>query len=139
MSSPFKPSHPSGIHTPPWDATGKRPIVDGKYNDPITGEIRTASGDEYAGPPSVDIIITNTHESSGECMYRTQRPFAMEKLLCWMMRVVGERGIELDSVVATEYAIRIVLEQELDPDGFYEVADVMANGIWDEEEKEKGI
>ncbi|KAL4910232.1 hypothetical protein BDW74DRAFT_173692 [Aspergillus multicolor] len=118
MSSSFQRDHPDEIHTPVWDIASNRPIVDGKYNDPETGEICLAKGND-------------THEASAGSVYRVQRPFPMEKLLCWMFEVIKKRNLKLDSVVATAYAIRIVLEHDLGQEEFYEVAGLMANGIWD--------
>ncbi|KAF9882815.1 hypothetical protein FE257_005122 [Aspergillus nanangensis] len=130
--SPFQRQHPDEIHTPVWDADTERPIVDGKYNDPETGTVREASGGQYSGPPAVDIVITNLHQESAGSIYRAQRAFPAEKLLCWIMRVVEKRNLKLDSLVATLYAIRVVLVHELDQDKFIEVSSVMTNGIWDE-------
>ena len=38
------------------------------------------------------------------------------------------------SVVATPYAIRVVLSHDLTPDAFYDIAYEMANGIWDRQD-----
>ncbi|KAL4895028.1 hypothetical protein BDV59DRAFT_200285 [Aspergillus ambiguus] len=132
MSSTFQREHPDEIHAPAWDADTKRPIVDGKYNDPETGAVCEARGGEYSGPPAVDIVITNLHEDSAGNIYRGQRPFPVEKLLCWIIGVVEKRNLKLDSLVATTYAIRVVLAHELDQEQFLDVAGVMANGIWDQ-------
>lgn len=47
------------------------------------------------------------------------------------MKVIGEKKLELDSVIATTYAIRVTLAHELTPDQFSEIAIDMANGVWD--------
>ncbi|PYH94517.1 hypothetical protein BO71DRAFT_398798 [Aspergillus ellipticus CBS 707.79] len=130
--STFQREHPDELHVPGWHAESNRPIVDGKYHDPATGELRAATGHEYAGPPAVDIVITNLHEASAGRIHRAQLPFRVEKLLGWMMRVVEERKLQLDSVNATPYAIRVVLAHGLDGEQFSEVAGVMANGIWED-------
>ena len=46
----------------PWHPSHKVPIVDGKYQDPHTGEIQ----DTYPGPPSVHVMWfnVNVHDSS---------------------------------------------------------------------------
>ncbi|RMJ17216.1 hypothetical protein CDV36_003121 [Fusarium kuroshium] len=115
-----------------WDAEANRPIVDGQYNDPRTGELRTSTGAAYMGPPSVDIIIMNLHQDSNEGIYRATRPFPMEKLLFHMMRIVHERGLQIDSINSTAYAIRIILAHELKKEEFVETAHAMLNAIWDE-------
>ncbi|KAK5994622.1 hypothetical protein PT974_05103 [Cladobotryum mycophilum] len=130
MSSVFRPDHPDEFHSPGWDDDAKRPIVDGKYNDPATGELRSATGYIYAGPPAVDMVIMNLHESSNTHIFRAQRSFPVEKLLFQIMRVVHDRELEIDSINATAYAIRIVLAHELTSEEFAEVYQEMANGMW---------
>ncbi|CAI7565639.1 unnamed protein product [Penicillium crustosum] len=106
-------THPLEFHAPGWHDEERTPIVDGKYYDRATGEIRLASeGDyqEYMGPPAVDIIVRSQHIDT----------------------VVGDRKLELDSVIATTYAIRVTLAHELTPDQFSEIALNMANGVWDQ-------
>ncbi|GLB11241.1 hypothetical protein AtubIFM57258_008107 [Aspergillus tubingensis] len=127
---PFHREHPDELHTPSWHAASNRPIVDGKFNDPETGEVRDAGGLVFSGPPAVDIIITNIHEGSSNNIFRAQLPFRMEKLLAWILRVVGERKLQLDSLNATPYAIRVVLAHELNEGQFHEIAHEMAAGIW---------
>jgi hypothetical protein len=130
-------SHPLEFHAPGWHDEGRTPIVDGKYYDRVTGEVHSAAdGDhqEYMGPPSVDIIIKSQHIDTIHCGYRAARAFPMEALLCHIMKVVGERKLEVDSVVATPYAIRILLSHELTPENFSEIATEMVNGIWDQKE-----
>ncbi|RAH63296.1 hypothetical protein BO85DRAFT_444592 [Aspergillus piperis CBS 112811] len=129
-SQPFHREHPDELHTPSWHAASNRPIVDGKFNDPETGEVRDAGGLVFSGPPAVDIIITNIHEGSSNNIFRAQLPFHMEKLLVWILRVVGERKLQLDSLNATSYAIRVVLSHELNEGQFHEIAYEMAGGIW---------
>ena len=84
------------------------------------------------GPPAVDIIVRSQHIDTVKCIYRASRPFPMETLLCHIMKVVGDRKLELDSVIATTYAIRVTLAHELTPDQFSEIALNMANGVWDQ-------
>ncbi|KAL3477166.1 hypothetical protein BJX99DRAFT_257642 [Aspergillus californicus] len=114
MSSSFQPSHPDEIHTPVWDHASQRPIVDGKYNDPKTGETCFAKGDEYSAPPR------RRH-------YCNQHARGLRG-----QQVIKKRNLKLDSVIATAYAIRVVLEHELGKEEFFEVVDLMANGIWAE-------
>lgn len=120
------------FHAIYWDAEANRPIVDGKYIDPKTGELRPSTGAAYTGPSSVDIIIINLHEDSNEGIYRATRSFPMEKLLFHMMRIVHERELQIDSVNATAYAVRIIMAHELKKEEFIEAAHAMLNAIWDE-------
>ncbi|KAM0425974.1 hypothetical protein ACHAPT_008913 [Fusarium lateritium] len=125
--------HEDEFHPISWDYEAKRPIVDSKYNDPKTGELRTSTGAVYSGPPSVDIIIMNLHEDSNEGIYRATRPFPVEKLLFHVMRIVHERRLKIDSLNATAYAIRVILAHELKKEEFIEAAHAMLNAVWDQE------
>lgn len=129
--------HPLEFHAPGWHDDAKTPVVDGRYYDRAAGEVKTAiDGDghqEYMGPPSVDIIVQSIHEDTNQCMFRAARAFPMEALLGYIMTyVVGPRKLQLDSVVATTYTIRVTLSHELTPAQFNEIAIQMANGIWDQ-------
>lgn len=129
--------HRLEFHGPGWHDESRTPVVDGKYYDRATGQVRTApDGDhqEYSGPPSVDIIIKSQHIDTVHCTYRAARAFPMEVLLCHIMKVVGQRKLELDSVMATPYAIRVLLSHELTPKDFSDVALQMANGIYEDTE-----
>lgn len=119
------------MHTPGWHGEARTPVVDGKYYDPNTGELRRASGGEYLGPPAVDIIVKSIHADTTQCVYRAARPFRVEALLWQVMKVVHERKLEIDSVVATAYAIRVILAHEITVEEFGEIAGEMVNGIWD--------
>ena|ERR1711934_483373 len=124
--------HPLEFHGPGWHDEARTPVVDGKYYDPATGEIRTASdGDhqEYTGPPGVDIIIRSQHIDTVECVYRAARSLPMETLLCHIMKVIEEKKLELDSVMATTYTIRVILSHDLRSEEFIEIASAMAHGI----------
>lgn len=127
-------THPLEFHAPGWHDEGKTPVVDGKYYDRATGEIKLADGDyqEYMGPPSVDILIRSVHCDTSHCAFRASRAFPMETLLCHIMKVVGDKKLELDSVMATTYSIRVTLAHELTPDQFSDISMNMANGVWDQ-------
>ena len=118
------------VHGPGWHADARTPVIDGRYYDPKTGELRAATGhQEYLGPPAVDIIIRSQHEDTTQCVFRASRSFRVEALLCQMMEVVRDQKLEIDSLNATPYAIRIILCSELTVDDFYAAAFRMANGL----------
>ena len=108
--------------SPVWDMESERPIVDGKYNDPVTGEIREATGYSYYGPPAVDIIVTSIHEDTAGCVRRTAQTFPMEFILCHIFKIVEKRNLQLDSCLATKYSIRLTLAHELTPGEFSTIA-----------------
>lgn len=86
--------------------------MDGKYcDDRATGEIRVAADGSggYGGPPSVDVIVQNAYGG----MFRL---VSIEALLCHAMKVVGERKLRLDSVMATTYTLRVNLSQDFEDD-----------------------
>lgn len=72
------------------------------------------------------------HEDTTHCVYPAQRPFTVEKLLYQIILVVHDRKLQIDSLNATSYTIRIVLGHELLVEEFTEVADAMAYGIWNQ-------
>lgn len=134
MSTTYKPEHPQEFYAPGWHGEARTPVVDGKYYDRATGELRVASGGEYGGPPEVDIIISSIHEDTTQCRFRASRPFPIEAILYHIMQVVHERKLEMDSLTATPYAIRVTLAHQLTADEFSDVSMKMANGIWDQRE-----
>ncbi|OAR00554.1 hypothetical protein LLEC1_07018 [Akanthomyces lecanii] len=125
-------SHPLEFHGPGWHYEARTPVVDGKYYDRATGEIRAASDDdhqEYMGPPAVDIVIRSQHIDTVQCVYRASRTLPTETLLGHIMNVVGEKKLDLDSVMATTYTIRVILSHEMRLEEFCEIASAMAHGI----------
>ncbi|KAK1752049.1 hypothetical protein QBC47DRAFT_389513 [Echria macrotheca] len=128
-------SHPLEFHAPGWHGEAKTPVMDGKYCDRVTGELRSSNNhEEYIGPPAVDILVTSIHADTLDCSYRAARRFPMEALLCHITRVVAQHKLDLDSVVATTYTIRVVLAHELTVDAFSNICGEMVNGIWDRQD-----
>ncbi|CAG9938465.1 unnamed protein product [Clonostachys rosea f. rosea IK726] len=130
------------FHDPGWHGDLKTPVVDGKYMDPKSGEIKAIEDDVTedghpgycGGPPAVDIIVKSIHEDTIGCTYRAARPFPMEALLSAIMKIVKEKQLELDSVMATSYAIRVNLASKLTEDEFGKIGGRMMNAIYDEKE-----
>lgn len=130
MSSAFEPDHPDEIHCPDWHYEANRPIVDGKYNDPKTGELRALDGSVFSGPPAVDIVVMSIREITVDCCFRAQQPFAVEKLLAHIVKIINAQNLELDSLSVTKYAIRVILAHELSKEEFNKVSMEMALGMW---------
>ncbi|VUC29236.1 unnamed protein product [Clonostachys rosea] len=127
--------HPLSIYIPGWHAEGKTPVVGGKYLDSKTEKVRTAAEDEhqeYEGPPAVDVIVKSQHVDTAHCTFRQALAFPMEAILACMMKVVAKEKVEIKSVVATPYAIRIIISHEVTPDKFYELAVDMCNVLEEE-------
>ena len=113
--------HPLEFFAPGWHNEVRTHVVDGKYYDRATGNVCFASDDdhqEWSGPPSVDIIVKSQHIDTVHCTTLAARSFPVEAILCHIMKVVGERKLELDSVIATPYATRVILSHELTPEKF---------------------
>ncbi|CAK7210655.1 hypothetical protein SEUCBS140593_000904 [Sporothrix eucalyptigena] len=128
--------HPLEFHAPGWHDEGNTPVVNGFYIDRVTGKpVAAPDSDhhqEYMGPPCVDIIVTSIHEDTTQCVFRAARPFPMNALLCHIVsNVVGRRDLEVDSLMATPFAIRVTLAHPLTTEEFSEISMEMANGIWD--------
>lgn len=133
-------THYEHFHTPGWHESAHTPVVDGKYIDPQTGHVRSASGAEYIGPPAIDIIVSSIEEQTNDCRYRAQRAFPMEGVLWQIMKIVYKQKISIDSLTAAPYAIRLVLAQKMTPEEFFQIADRVANRLGEEdgEEDERG-
>jgi len=127
---PLIPRHPDEFHATPWDAHANRPVVDGKYQDPVTGELRTACGSIRGGPPSVDIVIMNINVSSCNYIARASRDLPTRTLLCHIMKVVEQHMLGIDSVNATEYSIRLVLCHQFENlDQWREISGAIVDGF----------
>lgn len=127
---------PQSIRAPGWHSEHQTPVVDGKYIDPKTGKVCVATDDdhaEYNGPPVVDIIVRSQHIDTVDCMWRAPRAFRMEIILCNIMKVVEKEQVEVDSVMATPYSIRVFLTHELTTDRFYEIARAMTDDFFEVE------
>ncbi|KUJ10540.1 uncharacterized protein LY89DRAFT_723718 [Mollisia scopiformis] len=138
--NPAKVPTDGSFHSGVWDYEAKRPVVDGKFEDPLTGELRDAKSEQYSGPPSVDIVIMNLYasEASGPDVYRSARPFPVERILHHAMTVVKEEGLEIHCLNASLYSVTLVLACEIEErkdgrSGFSYVADRISNGLWAEE------
>ncbi|KXT05082.1 hypothetical protein AC578_7554 [Pseudocercospora eumusae] len=117
-------THQAEFHAPTWHYQNQTPVIDGKYIDRDTGETKTISVNqsEFLGPPAVDVVIRSQHEDTTQCVFRASRAVPMEALLGHIMGIVGEKKLQLDSVMATAYAIRVVLSHELTPEEFGAIA-----------------
>jgi hypothetical protein len=134
MSQPLPPSHSQETPSPPWDLDADRPFIDIKYNDPKTGELRIAGKWQSAGPPLVDIILTNLHEDTDNPVsriVRAQCDIPMGKLLVHIMNVIDRKGLGVDSVMAMQNAIRVVLDYESNSEVRMErIFNEMVCGVW---------
>lgn len=125
-------NYQSRVYGPGWHESARTPVVDGKHIDPQTGEVRTSTGAEYSGPPAVDLYILSIEEKTMDCGFRIQTPFTVEAVLWQIMKVLHERKITIDSLTATNYAVRLLLSHEMTPDEFDQIRYAIVDGLWEE-------
>ncbi|WQF81228.1 hypothetical protein CDEST_06242 [Colletotrichum destructivum] len=97
------------------DASGRQmPIVDGKYHDPETWEVRTiASRQEcVAGPPNIDQYWHNLVAGPDDKFYAMRSSFTKD-ITEFMIRLgefLKKGQCKLHSVNATEYSVTVIIE-----------------------------
>lgn len=112
-------------NTPPnegWTLTGQ-PIVDGKYLDPSTGEIKPHTGPSKAGPPSVSIYWQNRLDMGRVDQFHViskaaARAGDLNEYIIRVGALLRTGACKLDSLNATRYNVYLVVASELSQDGF---------------------
>ncbi|OBT82024.1 hypothetical protein VE02_09815 [Pseudogymnoascus sp. 03VT05] len=111
--SPLLPS--SGQRSQLWTIDGY-PIVDGKYHDLVTDEIKTHTGLFRGGPPSVSVYWQNRGGSNRHDLFYAVGAISSRKVTDYLVRVgemlKAEKCI-VSSLNATEYAVNVIVETEL--------------------------
>lgn len=104
-----------------WTLDGY-PIVDGKYLDLATGEIKTYTGFRRAGPPSLSIYWNNRGSITGPDTGPCPDPFfalgcssrhTVTEYLARLGEMLRQGGCEISSLNATTYAVNVVAMTEL--------------------------
>ena len=88
------------------------------------------TGPEFLGPPAVDIVISSIAEPSLGSVWRCARRYPVQTILWEMMRLIHERQLEIDSLMVTKYAIRLVLAHEMTEEECREVSIAMTDRWW---------
>ncbi len=101
----------------PWHITGT-PIVDGKYVDHSTGEVKVVTlGDLVtAGPPAVELFWYNRNMAAVEGRFTTFAAHAFISVTEYMARLGAFFTLgscELVSINATRYAVHVIVATEL--------------------------
>jgi hypothetical protein len=109
MASAPKPK----LHYPVWDFDTKRPIVGGKIEDPVTGEVRDAGERKYNGPPHVDVVFMNLHEPSNMNVFRARCEPPLEDLLFRIVKIINDKSLQIHSLNVTLCNITLLLAGEL--------------------------
>ncbi|KAJ6442750.1 hypothetical protein O9K51_03925 [Purpureocillium lavendulum] len=102
-------AHPWEIHAPQW-VEGKTPVVDGKYIDLKTGDLKEATSNWRLGPPAVNCAIYAI--STGIRVAQNQMTFPVDKVLWRLINAVHKYDVEVDSLTATPYTVRLILRHD---------------------------
>jgi hypothetical protein len=105
-----KPIDRSRAHIVEWDWDFNRPIVDGKIQNPITGEIQEAGKIHKDGPPSVKVALFNMNPAQRMRSMHSDHAVAMETIYLGIGKLMRDGIIKLVSVNASEYSFTGVCE-----------------------------
>lgn len=92
-----------------WHAEHKVPIVDGNYQNPITGEIEQCTrADTFLGPPSVHVMWFNTYENSTFRSIGCTFVASVDEVFVAISEHVRANFYNIISLNATLYAITVI-------------------------------
>jgi hypothetical protein len=98
-----------------WTLDGY-PIVDGKYHDLATGEIKTHTGLKRAGPPSLSIYWNNCGDVTSPDHFFALGCSSRHTVTEYLARVgemLRQGGCTISSLNATTYAVNVIVITEL--------------------------
>ena len=103
-----------------WTEDGY-PIVDGKYQDLSTGELKTVEGGRTIGPPSLSVFWHNKHTKRERGSFISTAFYSPASVTEYLARV-GEflsTGVcEVDSLCATKYSVNLIITTQLSDKDF---------------------
>ncbi|KAH6679953.1 hypothetical protein F5X68DRAFT_212399 [Plectosphaerella plurivora] len=106
-----------------WTPDGY-PIVDGKYHDLATGEIKTHNGLRRGGPPSLSVYWhsrgTSTSQADSLFAVGAFNALPVTEYLVRMGEMLREGTCTVGSLNVTEYAVNVIVETELPRTEFME-------------------
>lgn len=106
-------------HVVDWDIEFDRPVVDGKVQDPVTGEIREAGRQGLRdGPPSIELRLFNTNADIDVVSITKSIPVRLEKLYLWVAKQVHDGIFSLVSINASEYSFTLVCHIQVSAEEF---------------------
>lgn len=106
-----EPLHPSQA----WTLDGY-PIVDGKYHDLATDEIKTHTGPSRGGPPSTSVYWQNRASVSRSDQFFAMGAISRHSVTDYLARVgemLKEGRCTVTSLNATEYAVNVIIVTQL--------------------------
>ncbi|KAK4232859.1 hypothetical protein C8A03DRAFT_39487 [Achaetomium macrosporum] len=121
------PNLPAGVHTQSWTPSGY-PIVDNKYHDLATGEIRPHSGPSMGGPPSISVYWQNRLAAGGRDQFHviSKTVASTASLSEYIIRVgdlLRKGACKVDAMNVTRFDVYVVVQSELGQDEFREALD----------------
>jgi len=117
-----QPSHWDVQPTQSWTLDGY-PIVDGKYLDLATGQIKVHSGRMMGGPPAIAVYWNNRLCTGRTDQFRAISASSSCSLSEYLIRVgqlLTTGACTIDSLNATTYSVNVVVMSELSTSEFSE-------------------
>lgn len=106
-------------HIVDWDVELDRPVVDGKVQDPVTGEIREAGRQGFQdGPPSIEFRLFNVNADIDVVSITKSIPVRLEKLYLWVAKQVHDEIFSIVSINASAYSFTLVCAISVSADEF---------------------
>ncbi|KAF7183556.1 hypothetical protein CNMCM7691_003835 [Aspergillus felis] len=100
-------------HLTQWHPEHKVPIVDGRFQDPNTGEIQqNTRTDTYLGPPSVHVMWFNVHDSSSFRGLGATFNASINEVFITIADHVRDGVYSIISLNASLYAVTVVCETD---------------------------
>lgn len=94
-----------------WDAEFKRPVVDGKFAHPLTGEILQAGNKGLIdGPPSIEIRLFNVDARVNVLNINQSTPLSIDALYTAVSKQVEKGIFSIISVNASQYSFTLVCQ-----------------------------
>jgi hypothetical protein len=100
-------------HLTQWHPEHKVPIVDGRFQDPNTGEIQqNTRTDTYLGPPSVHVMWFNVHDGSSFRGLGATFNASINEVIIAIAEQVRNGVYSIISLNASLYAVTVVCETD---------------------------
>jgi hypothetical protein len=121
------PNLPAGVHTQSWTLSGY-PIVDNKYHDLATGEVRPHSGPSMGGPPSISVYWQNRLATGGQDQFHVisktvASTASLSEYIIRMGDLLRKGACKVDAMNVTRFDVYVVVQSELGQNEFREALD----------------
>lgn len=117
------PNHPSQ-QTQSWTLSGY-PIVDSKYHDLSTGEVRAHSGPSTGGPPSISVywqnrLATGRRDQFHVISKTVASTTNLSEYIIRMGYLLRKGHCKIDAMNVTRFDVYVVVESDLGQEAFRE-------------------